>query len=206
MIPGNLMDIIKQYNENGVFMNDIYNRIYWFNGKRFEFWCQANGDDILFAKNDIYVFENNQIFKWQKKKFQICKSKSIIINCFRKQRAESFICLQNGSIIKFENNQLLHQMSWICDIVLHPKRLEGNAALFKFKQFIYIFQHWRIHKFDLNRKQWVDVQENEYVRTEEIVQLNERLYFFNTKMECTRIFNLLFEKWETVQKLFQNPE
>ncbi len=142
MIPSDLMNIIEQYNENGVFMNDE-NKIYWFNGKRFEFWCQANSNDILFAHNNIYVFENNQIFKWQKKEFRICKSKSIIINCFRKQRAESFICLQNGSIIKFENNRLVQQMSWICDIVLHPKRLEGNAAvLFKFKQFIYIFLHY----------------------------------------------------------------
>ncbi len=57
----------------------------------------------------------------------------------------------------------------------------------------------------MNQKQWVDLQENQYVRTEEIVQFNEILYFFNTRMQCTRIFNLLFEKWETIQKI-QNPE
>ncbi len=81
MLPCDLMNIIEQYNEYGVFMNDEY-EIYWFNGKRFEFWCEATNDDLLYIGNDIYKYKNNHtISKWHQQQFKKCEINSIILDC-----------------------------------------------------------------------------------------------------------------------------
>ena len=62
--------IVNRYNEKGSFiLND--NRIYWFNGKRFEFWCLADGfRRIVFYQNSLYGCNINGFnFVYKQKKW-----------------------------------------------------------------------------------------------------------------------------------------
>ncbi len=183
-------------------MNDE-NKIYWFNGKRFEFWCEANANDILYIENDIYTFKQGSIYKWQQKQFTRISNifyDNAILACFRDQHRNFFICLQDSSVLHFESHRLIHR-KYGQTTILHSRKIQGNSNRFvKFKQFVYVFEEWSIHKFDLNEKQWFDI----YVETDmksDIVQINEILYFFDSEMKCKRIFDLVSEEWQTIQKI-----
>ncbi len=54
MLPKDISMIIDHYNEPGVFVV-INNRIHWFNGKRFEYWCNPRLGTIATYQNNLYV-------------------------------------------------------------------------------------------------------------------------------------------------------
>ncbi len=60
MIPDVLCQLISKYNEIGIFTLS-YDSIYWFNGKRFEHWCQSppNHDAIWSQNGILYVFDRH---------------------------------------------------------------------------------------------------------------------------------------------------
>ncbi len=53
MIPNVLQQLIMKYKEKGI-MIKYKNKIYWFNGQRFEFWCtlESRCDDVLYYKKN----------------------------------------------------------------------------------------------------------------------------------------------------------
>ncbi len=55
MLAKDLVLLIDKYDEPGI-MIDTQNKIYWFNGKRFEFWCHKTSEctDIYYTKNHLY--------------------------------------------------------------------------------------------------------------------------------------------------------
>ncbi len=57
-----------------------------------------------------------------------------------------------------------------------------------------------IYRFDLNTKNWLDIQNSNYYN-KDIVQINELLYFFDFEMECEQTFNLISETWQTIPKI-----
>ncbi len=60
LIPTVLLDLINKYNEIGiVFLNNDH--VFWFNGKRFEYWCEApeNVEDVMLYRNTLYCKKLN---------------------------------------------------------------------------------------------------------------------------------------------------
>ncbi len=64
MLPKDIINIINNYNEIGIFVI-CFNKIYWFNGKRFEYWCPWQ-DAICTYENDLYYRLNHKVFQYNK--------------------------------------------------------------------------------------------------------------------------------------------
>ncbi len=55
-----LQGLINKYNEPGI-MIDFHKHVYWFNGKRFEFFLKHNESDMLYYKNQFYFYHLHEI-------------------------------------------------------------------------------------------------------------------------------------------------
>ncbi len=67
MLPKDILNIISLYNEDGIFVKRGID-IYWFNSKRFEFWCKYKTPDIIMTYNhDLYIKIHDKIHLWKNK-------------------------------------------------------------------------------------------------------------------------------------------
>ncbi len=74
MLPKDILRLIDDYNEPGVFVIITY-KIYWFNGKRFQYWCDFNIGTILTYQNDLYVRNYVGLCIYKNKSFHIIREK-----------------------------------------------------------------------------------------------------------------------------------
>lgn len=73
MVSRNLQIVIDKYNEKGI-VRILDEKIYWFNGKRFEYWCESPADGFAFMhKGTLYFRYDFQMFFWKRNKFEITK-------------------------------------------------------------------------------------------------------------------------------------
>ncbi len=68
MLPNDIMNIIALYNEDGIFVKRD-ETIYWFNGKRFEFWCKFDAYNVMTYNYNLYITHNGEIRLWKNKQF-----------------------------------------------------------------------------------------------------------------------------------------
>ncbi len=72
MLPKDIMDIIDEYNEIGIFIC-YCKKIYWFNGKRFEIWCRSKYYYMLTYNNDLYYRKSKEILMYKNRRFEKVK-------------------------------------------------------------------------------------------------------------------------------------
>ncbi len=155
MIPSVLLKMIDNYNEVGVFilLNDC---IFWFNGKRIEYWClrPQDCDRILTYKFQLYYQQiavsirqtNNFIYK--NGKFRKINIKHLAWNhplvlLFRFDQQVNI----NGNVYLFDHKSI--------DRINHINRLDMISRCPSFKLFVFKMMAYKsfIYYFFLNEKQ-----------------------------------------------------
>ncbi len=189
MLPRDMTGIIEKYNEDGAFMDDGDN-IFWFNGKRFEFWCQRPPkSDMLYIGNDIYAYGHCQVYKYHKMQFKVWDHNiNKILQTFFHTVMCDFAYFQDGSIVTRENGYLV-----LFDFKLY-KIINFHVKFVAFGKFLFIFDKL-IKKIDIQSKQLFDIGVCDITSGLNIVQCNGMLYFFDG-MKCKKTFNLLKEEWQ----------
>ncbi len=67
MLPKDVTNLIVDYNETGIFVIIDF-KIYWFNGKRLEFWIiKPIASDILTYENNLYIKQCGELFIYTNK-------------------------------------------------------------------------------------------------------------------------------------------
>lgn len=69
MVPTVLLQLINKYNENGGFILKSQ-KIYWFNGKRLEFWVHwPGGGSVFHYEKNLYVATSIHVMIYKNKRF-----------------------------------------------------------------------------------------------------------------------------------------
>lgn len=134
MIPNVLQALIHRYNEYGTFIR-TKQRVYWFNGIRFEYWCNSEMK-VLYFKNQLYTksSEFGFISIYSKKKFvDIPCPNYFLLKLFQ---TECIWTCRSGYKINFNN---VRNMTTNQQIAL-PRYISSLDAHIYLNDFIYLFK------------------------------------------------------------------
>ncbi len=205
MIPKDLCNLIESYNEHGIMISMDIN-IYWFNGKRYEFWCKKPNyeyallADILYHNNILYYYDEFlcKICYYNGNKFQICENVPFGVHHFAKKRASFFVLLDDGSYIR-------HAFFGSCELIReYPNgttsfviQAHGIDQLILYKDVIYIFANNLLSfKYNWKVNQTISLNVSVFSADLDLYCINDRIYGFNIKNKIALIFNLITENLE----------
>ncbi len=72
MLPNDILSIIRNYNEPGIFVT-LKQDIHWFNGKRLEYWCSSPFTPMITYNGDLYIWDR-YVRKYKNKRFDIIQN------------------------------------------------------------------------------------------------------------------------------------
>ncbi len=175
MIPKVLLDLIDKYNEKGKFIN-FGTRIYWFNGKRFEFWAITPSNyigRIFVISNELYHTSFDELRKYKHYQWFLIPWSSICASYQSHYRVKTKNDIYIGNYIdchvrNFKTNEKLI--------------FKGNYYwhyMIAFENTLYLFHSsGNNRKFDTITKKWIDFKSGpHYYR--DIVIINNFFYCFN---------------------------
>ncbi len=167
--------IIGAYNEKGSFI--LTNGcVYWFNGKRFEFWCLANDFKRIIYNNGFlygsardskcYRFENK---KWQRFKFKwtrqyaLCNLRYDVFDIIYEVKKQTFYI--TGANLIFEETKLSSSCGYI-------------SFCIPYQNHIYCFGVTKNEMYDIENKCWSEFPHCESVITAMLIK--DEIYIFTT--------------------------
>ncbi len=133
MLPTDLMTLINIYNEPGIFIYFGNSQIYWFNGKRFVFWCEAPSYLILTYDNELYS-RDFSIKKYMNKTFIPIKVPTLWnhpLHLFLTRNWQQTLC--NGNVYRINK---------------HFEMFDGNKYI-EIPEFRYIYGRILAHGDDI---------------------------------------------------------
>ncbi len=181
-----------------IFLN---NKFYWFNDKRFEYWCKPNNDSlcayILYHNNILYYYDelSCKVYYLHKKEFQLCNNLPLEIQYFAKIKPCYFVLLDDKSYIEYHShNKLMRVFPNGTEELISDK--PGIDKFICYKDFIYVFMNelisfkynWKLHHItELN----ISIIPGEL----DLYCINDRIFGFRDG-GCGVVFNLISDDLE----------
>ncbi len=177
MLPKDVTSIIANYNEPGIFVAKIQ-KIYWFNGKRFEFWCKMATWNVFTYENELYQSGYN-LQKYKNKHFVEFKPPNKWnhpLYLFSTHAYQQTVCRENvyrRSLIYDSNLEMFDGH------LVHPLSQRGGDFLFSYNESIYTFGQHMFTKFNTITKKWKILNPSPFYGL---------LYIFNDICYCFAIY------------------
>ncbi len=208
MLPKDLMDLINKYNEVGTMCHNA-NNVYWFNGQRFEFWCEKlqNFDyDMLYIDNQIYGIDMSTftIYQFKNKCFVETTNSGLVMEYFKIYYSSRFIYLEDHSIVCSFNGNLVNVKfdkggNEITTVL--TEIAESYCRLLKHNNSIYCFDSNKLGVFNLNDKSWAFIHHNcMFYNIYTMNCVNGLIYFFD-KTHCDFIFDTKLNQWQNIESI-----
>ncbi len=185
MLPKDVTSIIANYNEPGFFMlNANIQKIYWFNGKRFEFWCKTESWTVFTYENEVYqlLYQSGyNLQKYKNKRFVEFKSPNKWnhpLYLFSRHGYQQTVCRENvyrRSLIRDSNSNL----EMFDGHLVHPLSQRGGYFLFSYNESIYTFDNNIFTKFNTITKKWKILNPSPFYGL---------LYIFNDMCYCFAVY------------------
>ncbi len=171
MIPSALLELIHKYNENGIFIHDCSN-VYWFNGKRLEWWLTCFGiEQVKTFNKHVYIYYHRNKIRIYKN----CKICALLIQPFEKNYKKIFHG-HYSMILEYQYNYLVFD-GFQPSNYTHKDR---SLTPFFFNNRFYIFDNE-------SRSEYYDIFENKW----NAIALENYLGYF-LKYKGVYFFNNLF--------------
>ncbi len=185
MLPKNVISLISNYNEPGIFvLNKTANiqKLYWFNGKRFELWCKTESWTwIVFTyENEVYrpSCGEHGLQKYKNKQFVEFKPPNKWnhpLYLFSIHGYQQTVCCQNIYRRSLNYGEMFdgHQV--------HPLLSYGRSGcfLFSYNDNVYTFDPDTFTKFSPTTKKWKVLNPSPFPGL---------LYFFNDICYCFAVY------------------
>lgn len=158
MVPQVLLQLIHKYNEIGIFVTKKY-KVYWFNGKRLEFWMNWDGKIIFTFENNLYSYDQ-YVFVRKTKQWSSIKMKEIWNNSLN-------IAYQNATQVDTVLlNKIQYTMTNYVDLTIFDGTLIHFSSgknhfgyghsMFAFNNHIYCFGK-KSEKYNPRTNLWTDI-------------------------------------------------
>ncbi len=198
MLPKDMTNIINEYNEIGIFIR-CNRRLYWFNGKRFEFWCEAtNKYCFMTYNNDLYWNFFGKVSIYKNKQFitsQVPKIWNHPLYVFQQG-----LTLINGKVYDYDINL---QVNMITDefnnrsILPEKHHPDFGFKLIYYKDSIYYFGSIQNEKF-INGNWIVIAQYPNIYNDYDVYLFNDKFYAFELNTTYYHIYNPELDCWEQI--------
>ncbi len=168
MLPLVLLQLINNYNEDGI-MICLQNHLYWFNGKRFEYWCiLPSSSSFLYFRKNLYFkeFHSPQIINTKGDTIKIPSDRFHPLNLFSN-------C--NDKIKIKDVNYLSHKtdlFSYECCLFSKTRNLPIPQRMFSgygldilnTDGFMYIFSptKGKSEKYDREQRKWICISSPQF--------------------------------------------
>jgi hypothetical protein len=208
MLPKVLNQLIADYNEKGTLFINQNNQIYWFNGKRFEYfetitnfkikdyYCNKDNKLYLLNKLDTYRYYNSKKIKKIKPKFGI----QLLIDLYGTDSVTSGIingeyfeyaisCGVGGCILEeFKDNH----SRYVKQFNRHVFNFLGKLILFNCE--LYCFGQSKNAKFNLKTKKWI-LFENCPIKFYQKIELIDNLFYLISEINHVWIYDPFVDRW-----------
>ncbi len=183
MIPNDLQNLIMKYNESGI-MYDTGHSIYWFNGKRFEFWHREKDEiaDIYYVNNNLYQYHGGSFFIFKHKDFFQIDKFIPELNTFQWHAARNFTIPNNKQIVTLKHIEMSYYQN---DEIICKNKIFSNG-FGAHQNIIYFFDSIECLKYDCTTKLKVYFKIPKFAA--KCQYFNDLFYFFHKK-KCVGIFN-----------------
>ncbi len=206
MLPQDVFNIIADYNEVGIFVIKNDCETYWFNGKRFEYWCKQisrRSRRIMTYENDLYFGCMESQFCYKNKQFitlPIPKRWNHPLNLLQNFRLyDSQILLQNNVYRLTEN--VFKMFDGNCWIKLPMVKCSfGEYKIIADDNHIYLFTAVYNKKFDIVNKKWIRIANSPpYDHERRMFYIfNGLIYSFNATGDKYWIYHPQLDIWEFI--------
>ena len=181
----NILSLIEKYNEKGIFIN-TNQKIYWFNGKRFEFcFLFLNSTQLIQINNELYTREGFLLFKHlHKQKFQpLPLTTSTALNLFA---SWNYFVVMGNKVIKNQNVPKKRNNDYGNNFVA------SDDCIYSFSSF-----RDKSEKYDFKIQQWCFVQS-----PPNVALVNDMIFFKGYFYQFQKdgyllIYNCFNDQWET---------
>ena len=180
MMSRNLFGLVSKYNEDGIFVQKNDN-IYWFNCKRFEYWCKApkNTNRILTVHKELYCYNvHSGLHYYQNKEFvqsnlNIRMISAVVNNCTYYLYKTRFRNTKND---KLKQKNLISA---------------GHTMIVK-EGCIFLFSAIKNEKYEIKHNEWSDFENNRQVTAAYI--FNGIIYGFHEN-GCYQMYDSILDRW-----------
>ncbi len=199
MIPKVLLELIDKYNEIGVFT--IFNgKIYWFNGKRFEIWCDIpnvllGNVNVCVQNGKLYIQCPFTTYIYKNKQFRLPVGNDILKNSHPNGKICHFYNLASIKIKDcfFEYYDKFRKYEKGIWQILPKKPIASCHKIYYYKNELYCFSTRGNEKFNIITNKWSSFANN-------IVDANDVLFVNNTfygvdNCKIIEIYNFEENKW-----------
>ncbi len=196
MLPKDIENIINEYNEIGIFIR-YRGQLYWFNGKRFEFWCEhrAKYECFLTYNNNLYYKSYKKIYVYKNKIFKqikIPQQWNHPLNVFRKRRK-----LINNNVYRYEESIYKMIDTYGNVIMTLPGRDDPvfGFELLGYNDCIYSFGSWQNEKF-VNGKWNIIAQYPNHNNDYDVYLFKSKFYAFEQTSMNYYIYDPELDDWK----------
>ncbi len=204
MLPKDILRLIDDYNEPGVFVISITYKIYWFNGKRFRYWCDFNFGTILTYQNDLYAMHYYT-------GLCIYKNNSFQQIIHKKGWNELKIFANDKSYLQVLVGKFIYEIGYYPTIVdLSFTKFDGinrinlpkkpHFSVFKmipYKNEIFAFGQTHNEKFDLINNCWFPFATTPYINYCHVYLFKDRFYAIKD-IDSYVVYNPVTNCWEYI--------
>ncbi len=200
MLPKDVSMIIDHYNEPGVFVI-IDNKIQWFNGGRFEYWCNYPkfGRTIATYQNNLYlrIYAGILIYKNGFMPIRINKEwDELRIFGNRKYVQEVFFngCVYGLDWVSCGPNLKFTMFNGKKTIKLPDKPTFSTMKMIIYKTEIFVFGPTQNEKFDVIRNCWFPFAGTPDIHLNDVYLFKDRLYA--TDYKNLYVYDPVKDYWE----------
>jgi len=179
MVSKNILSLVSKYNEKGVFIHIGY-KVYWFNGKRVQYWCQC-GRNIKTYKNELYCQDTDQIFIYKTKKFIPIADESLLY----------FLKYPMHTLDYYIDDYRDFQSNYHTTILKQKTHKFAGIYMCCKNNFIYVFSTYYNEKYDIKLNSWSDFANT---KIDFVCEWNGTLYGFLINMRY-KIYDFELDKW-----------
>ncbi len=195
MILKYLLTIIENYNEDGIFIK-YQQGIYWFNGKRMEFWCHRKGNSRIFTwDGDLYyggmIFKNKQFIKYD---YSINHPLHI------------FAANQENTVLINKKYSRLLTTGNFCFSKVPKKMPENGYKSILIGNEIFVFSLYHNEKFNIQTEKWTDFAnleqgcQNERFYKEIYMHANTLYGIINDSL--IYMYDAIIDEWKSISFFF----
>ncbi len=198
MLPTDIWNLINIYNEPGIFVLHLRN-IYWFNGKRFEFWTEfvylpfTYENELYFCKcSQLCVYRNNKHVQ-----IEFPKRWNHPLNLLKNTSYYHRQMVSDGNIYRATYHNTFEMFDGEHVSQLPQKQFpKQGLEMIAFNNNIYSFGSHRNERFDINSQQWIQLK-SKYPSWNGLVHLlNDKLYLFDFHDARYWEYDLQHDEWQ----------
>ncbi len=200
MFPQDVSNIIDDYNEHGIFIS--LDKIYWFNGKRFELWWESAYWIILTYEHDLYCYDsyNKGVVLYRNKQFINVKLPSRWNHPLQLFNRFPFMSILHGIVYCMKQGQLAIMNKNNIN-VLSKHKCRGSQII-TCEDDIYVFGFIENQKFNTISKEYQTIPTSPF-ENYDIYLFNKKIYNFFSSTKYA-IYDLEIGSWQINPQLTRN--